>query len=387
MTFWLRRARLAAAALALAAVPAAAQESLLELTHRGPELRGAIEALGLIVESMDVSIGLQNSVLKYRISNPTAAPVATVLTMPLPDLDFSDPDDAWSIPGPDPVNFVSLTATVDQKPAALSFSQVARIDEKDISAVLRRSGLPLVPVGTFQNQLAMLTPEAKARLAKDGLIAEAGTDQGGHPLYFPRWSVRTTASRKLDLAPGQSFVVEFRFRTSVGVSRDSVLREPLRSEKGLAREVERRRVDYCLDRGFFGGVDKIVSTAVAQLTRPPEQIGWPQGDGEPERSGGAPQTAAPLAASDAPRQPTIRVFPEANVANLHERRIAFDLGTDAPSAPLRQFRLTVDKGRPTRIVSFCLNNLKKISATGFEMRASDYRPSGALKILLVGPKD
>jgi len=39
------------------------------------------------------------------------------------------------------------------------------------------------------------------------------------------------------------------------------------------------------------------------------------------------------------------------------------------------------------VISFCMNNLKKTSPTGFEMSASDYRPPRELKILLVGPKD
>ncbi len=70
-----------------------------------------------------------------------------------------------------------------------------------------------------------------------------------------------------------------------------------------------------------------------------------------------------------------------------ERRISFDLGAGAPTAPVRQFRLVVDKGKPTRLVSFCLVDLKKISPTAFEMRAVDFRPTGLLRVLLLGPKD
>jgi hypothetical protein len=44
----------------------------------------------------------------------------------------------------------------------------------------------------------------------------------------------------------------------------------------------------------------------------------------------------------------------------------------------------VDKGKPDRVVSFCLDNLKRISATAFEMRVANYTPNGTLKILLVG---
>ncbi|WP_400770283.1 DUF4424 family protein [Methylosinus sporium] len=368
-----RSAGLAAAVLALGFWGARAEETLQELVHRGPELAG-LEAAGLVVEQMELTLGAQNSSLKYRIVNPTAAPARTTVTFPLPEIDFSDPDAAWSIPGADPVNYIGLSATIDQKPAPLAVSQSAFVEGKDVTAALRRSGLPLVPIGFFHDKLATLAPDARARLVKDGLIAENGVDQAGNPIYAPRWSVRGVATRTLDLAPGQSALLDFRFRSSVGVARDSVLREPLRSSKELAAEVERRRADYCLDRAFLAGVDKMVSAAAARRSTAQEAAALPPED---------------VTAADAPKkpQPAARIFPEANVAELQERRISFDLGAGASAAPVRQFRLVVDKGKPTRLVSFCLADLKKISPTAFEMRAADFRPSGLLRVLLVGPKD
>jgi len=371
-----RSARLAAAILALGFCPARAEETLQELVHRGPELAG-VEAAGLVVETMELALGPQNSSLKYRIANPTSAPVRTTLIFPLPEIDFSDPDAAWSIPGSDPTNYVGVAATIDQKPAPLSVAQSAVVDGKDVTAALRRSGLPLVPVGLFHDKLAGLTADARARLVKDGIIVENGTDQAGNPIYAPRWSVRASATRALELAPGQSVLVDYRFRSSVGVARDTVLREPLRSSKELAQEVERRRADYCLDRSFLAGVDKMVSTAAARRSAAQEVV-------VPPPDGAAPEPAATDAAK---KPPAVRIFPEANVADLQERRISFDLGAGAPAASVRQFRLVVDKGKPTRLVSFCLVDLKKISATAFEMRAADFRPTGLLRVLLVGPKD
>ncbi|WP_084570749.1 DUF4424 family protein [Methylosinus sp. PW1] len=368
-----RSAGLAAAILALGFWGARAEETLQELVHRGPELAG-LEAAGLVVEQMELTLGAQNSSLKYRIVNPTAAPARTNVTFPLPEIDFSDPDAAWSIPGADPINYIGLAAIIDQKPAPLAVSQSAFVEGKDVTAALRRSGLPLVPIGFFHDKLAALAPDARARLVKDGLIAENGVDRAGHPIYAPRWSVRGAATRTLDLAPGQSALLDFRFRSSVGVARDSVLREPLRSSKELAAEAERRRADYCLDRAFLAGVDKMVSAAAARRSAAQEAAAL------------APEEAI---AGDAPKkpQPAARIFPEANVAELQERHISFDLGAGAPAAPVRQFRLVVDKGKPTRLVSFCLADLKKISPTAFEMRAADFRPSGLLRVLLLGPKD
>ena len=51
---------------------------------------------------------------------------------------------------------------------------------------------------------------------------------------------------------------------------------------------------------------------------------------------------------------------------------------------IKNFRLVIDKGRPDRVVSFCLDNLKRISPTAFEMRASNFTAANDLKVLLIG---
>jgi hypothetical protein len=369
---------LTAVALLLFCDEGRAQESLSELTYRGLDFSQGSSASALVVEEEELTIGLQNIVVKYRLANPTDQPLAAVLTLPFPDLDFSDPDVAWALPAPDPANYVGLSALIEQRPVKFTLNQTANVDGKEIGPILRQRGLPLVPLGAFQNQLQTLPAEMRARLESEGLIAESGTNQAGEAIYVPRWSVRTTASYKTLLAPGQTIGVDLKFRTSVGLSRDSVLREPLRSEKALAREVEERRAQFCIDHAFYGGVDKIVSAAAAKLARPPEEIADPSG--VPASSGDA------LAASARPKAPTpaIRAFPQANIANLRERRVAFDLGAGAGPAPTKSFRLRVDKGKPERLVTFCFDNLRRISPTVFEMEAKDFQPRGVLKILLIG---
>jgi hypothetical protein len=111
----------------------------------------------------------------------------------------------------------------------------------------------------------------------------------------------------------------------------------LRGTEGMAETVERYRRDYCLPGDFFSGVDK-------------------------------------LAGSD-----------PANTKKLQERRIDYVLETGANWAgPIKSFRLVVDKGRVDRLVSFCFDNVKKISPTTFEARAENFVPTRNLKILLVG---
>jgi len=47
----------------------------------------------------------------------------------------------------------------------------------------------------------------------------------------------------------------------------------------------------------------------------------------------------------------------------------------------------IDKGKTDRLVSFCLDSVKKISPTAFEVRMKDFTPDRDLKILLIGKAD
>ncbi len=364
---------------------ARAQESTSALVHRGLDL-SKLDPAGVALNAQTVTISPQMIAIDYQLANSTAEPVTTLLVLPLPDLDFSDPDVDWSIPSSDPINFTGLMATIDRKPASFSFKQSALVGHKDVSAILRQNGLAWAPLAKFRGQLALLPPQVRAELANARIIAQFGTDRRGNPHYIPAWTVKTTATRSLVLAPGQSVTVELRYRPSVGVMRDSPLREPLRSQKEFALEVARRQAEYCADRAFLRGVDKIVSTFLAEKAKALEAAAGEASLSDPP--GSAEQNVAPM---HRPRQngalpsvPSVRVFPIANEANIREWRIAYDLAAGAPGAPIKDFRLVVDKVKPDRVASFCLDNLKRISPSAFELRAANFTPSKTLQILLVG---
>ena len=219
-----------------------------------------------------------------------------------------------------------------------------------------------MPVGTFQNGINILSPEQRQKLIDSRIILENGADQLGNPIYTPNWTVRTSATRRVTLNPGQSMAVDLQYRTSVGYSLDTPLRLPLRTEKSLSALVQAYRSDYCIDDSFYVGLDKIVAQAPAPRAAQPA----PQ-----------PPAAQPLV-------PPAPAVPEANLSKLRERSFIFSMQSRAVQGPYKDFRLVVDKGQPTRVVSFCLNNLKRISPTAFEMRAVDFQPEGDLKVLLIG---
>lgn len=325
----------AAAFVGLSVDLCAAAESTQELPLGGVVLTKPAD-VNVVIEAADISINPESVLAKYRIVNVGVAPATITLTFPMPDLDFSDPDASFAIPGSDPVNFVGLSTRTGGQSGGFTFTQSAQLNGKDITATLRQNKLALVPIGTFQNQLAALPPDAREKLAQAGVIAQVGNDVQGNPLFFPTWTVRTSGAKRHTFAPGEPVELELRYRTSVGMSLDTPLRNPLRSERALATNVQQHKTDYCVDDAFFTGLDKIAAAT------------------------------------------------EANTAKLRERRIIFVLRGRTPPAPIKDFRLVVDKGRADRVVSFCLDNLKRISPTAFEMRATDYTPERDLKVLLIG---
>ena len=71
-------------------------------------------------------------------------------------------------------------------------------------------------------------------------------------------------------------------------------------------------------------------------------------------------------------------------APYSEQRIDYILKTGANwSGPIKEFRLVVDKGEPDSLVSFCGQDVKKISDTQFEMRKIEFTPDGNLAILIL----
>lgn len=274
----------------------------------------------------------------YRFLNETQAPVTLTVGFPLPELDLSQQDVLYAIPGNDPVNFVDFKTKVDGKAIKFEVVQKARLDAKDVTAAIRGTGLPILLFGgDVQTRIAALPPETRDKLINDGLLIPTGSNEKGEQIFGPAWSAATYFTRKQVFPAGQAVTVEHRYKTSLGASQDTILRKALRTSDGMAEELDRYRKDYCLPADFFGGLDKL--------------------------AGGDP----------------------ANSAGLQERRIDYVLKTGANWAgPIKSFRLIVDKGRVDRLVSFCFDNVKKISPTAFEARLENFVPTQDLKILLIG---
>jgi hypothetical protein len=316
--------------------PADANDSTAELSVGGLVFTRSAE---ISIQSEELTITPEQVSVRYVFLNHTEKPITVTVAFPLPDIDLAEADN-YAFPTDDPVNFVAFQTKVDGKPVAFNINQRAFLGEKDISAVLKESGLPLLPVGTQQKRITELPKATRERLIGEGHLIPAGTDAKGQQLYAGSWIVKTAVVRQQAFPPNKPVVVEHRYRTSMGVSFDTVLRRGLRDNAAMEPEVKRYRAEYCVPDELLRGIDRIAGSA------------------------------------------------EENTARLRERRISYILKTGANwSGPIKDFKLVVDKGRPDRLVSFCLDNVKKISPTAFEVRIKDFTPERDLKILLIGKAD
>lgn len=290
----------------------------------------------IAIDSEMLRISLDAVDVQYRLSNLSGKPLDATVAFALPDIDLSEAENI-SLPSADPVNFVDFRTSIDGQPAALTIDQRAMLGTTDVSGQLQQLKVPLLPIGSRELRPADLPASTQKELVAAGLLMPAGADERGRPRYAPAWVVKTSAVREQTFPADRPVLVEHHYRPSVGSSPDTILRKGLRQNKALAADVARYRKDYCVTDAFLSDLDKRAGAGAA------------------------------------------------NAAHVGERKINYVLKTGANWAgPIKSFKLTIDKGAPDRLVSFCTGPLKPAGANGSEFVATDFRPEADLKILVIG---
>jgi len=288
------------------------------------------------IESEELKITLETVTVRYQFLNQSPNSVTLTVAFPLPDIDLSDGAN-YAIPQADSVNFVKFETKVDGKPIDFTIHQRAMLGDKDVTAQLKDLGIPPLPLDSLPALIKPLPDATRKQMLDQGLLVQAGSNDRGQPLYDAGWRVSTSAVREQTFPPNRVVLVEHRYRTSLGISFDSIMRKAMRQKTGLAKETQRYRRDYCISDGFLADLDKIAGDT------------------------------------------------QNNTSKIEERRISYVLKTGANWAtPIKQFRLLVDTGRAGRLASFCAPNIAKRSPTEYEARAENFTPTSDLKILVVG---
>lgn len=326
-------AGLAACAGLMAAGGVLANDSTAELAAGGLVLT---HSDGIEMRSEDLAISREAVKVRYVFRNVTGKDVTALVAFPMPPItggiDFME-----ALPTEDPENLLGFSTVVDGKPVRARIEQKAFFNGVERTAMLRGLGVPLAP--HLEATVAALDRLPKAdqdRLLKLGMVAPNEYDAGKgweHHLQ-PLWTLKTTYYWEQVFPAARDLVVDHRYTPSVGQSVGTSVGQSWTAPKEMAA----LRAKYCMDDAFMAAFRK------AQTRVGKEAIAF------------------------------------------SEARIDYVLSSGGNwRMPIGDFRLTIDKGRPDSLVSFCATGVTKTGPTRFESRRKDFRPDRDLSILILDP--
>ncbi|TIP76231.1 MAG: DUF4424 domain-containing protein [Mesorhizobium sp.] len=322
------------AALALSATPVFANDSIAELGTGGLILS---RSDAVAMESEDLYISPEKVTVDYVFRNNTDKDVGAIVAFPLPDIE-GDPNEMPAIPDGQSDNFLGFEVTIDGVAAKPQLEQKAFALGIDISADLKAQNVPFYPFGDAARAALAKLPQAIADDWVDrGLIIEDTTDDGSgmKTVHVPFWQLRSTYWWRSTFPANKAVHVAHRYKPSVGGT-SSV---SFFYDGQFQGQYAAYKTRYCMDGAFENAIRKAAK-------------------GNPD---GSP-----------------RYF---------ENRIAYILTTGGnwATGAIGKFKLTVDKGDPKNLVSFCGENVRKVGPTRFEMTAENFYPEHDIDILLLAP--
>jgi hypothetical protein len=328
------KSALVLALIAATVLPTRANDSSAELSTGGLIF---VHNPDVEMRSEDLFISAREVHVRYRFFNSSPRDVTVLVAFPLPDVHVDGSDESVSVPTEDPENFLAFTTTVNGKPVATAVQQRAIAVGLDHTQLLRSLGVPLAPhLATAREALDRLPADKWQDLLRLGIaeIEEYDTGRGMQKHLAPRWALQTTFYWEQTFPALAETLIEHRYKPSVGASVQTALGTPNESKEPWFEEYKEK---FCFDYEFLAAVER-ARRAVNSRT-------------------GAPYS---------------------------EQRIDYILKTGANwSGPIKDFRLVVDKGDADSLISFCGQDVKKISDTEFELRRTDFTPDGNLSVLIL----
>jgi Domain of unknown function (DUF4424) len=330
---------LAAALAGAAAVPFAwanawANDSTAELATGGLVF---VRNDNVEMRSEDLTISVKEVQVRYRFFNKSDKAVTVLVAFPMPEIAVDGPDNNIALPTDDPVNLLAFATTVNGRPVTTKVEQRVFAAGLERTQMLRDLGVPLAPHLQATNEALDKLSRAKwDELIRLGLaeIEQYDVGKGMQDHLLPRWSLHTTFYWEQTFLPKVETVVEHRYKPSVGASVQTALGSPDAAQEDWYEDYLEK---YCLDKEFLAVVERARREAKGQY--------------------GAPYS---------------------------EQRIEYILSTGANWAgPIKEFRLVVDKGDADSLVSFCGDDVKKISPTRFEMKMTDFTPEDDFAVLIL----
>lgn len=321
-------------------VPAFANDTMSTLSAGGLVF---VQTEDVKMASEDLYVSPTEVRVKYEFRNETDRDVKTLVAFPLPDITGSG-DFMVSIPTENITNIFGFETLFEGEPVAATLHQYAFATNIDYTQYLRDLGIPLTPFGEATvSAINALADADKAALFGRGLVVPIDYDggQGWQREFYPTWTLRSTYSWEALFPAGETVEVEHSYKPSVGGTVAVTFLSPAYEDYDPATEYKSK---YCTDEGFVNTVRKTLPN--------------------PDEPYGAPYT---------------------------ESWISYVWSTGGNwSGPIGKFHLTVDKGSPDNLASFCWDGeVKKTSPTTFEMEAADWWPpyNRELEILVLNKQE
>jgi hypothetical protein len=279
------------------------------------------------MQSEDLFISMNEVHVQYHFYNHSNRDIAIQVAFPMPDIPYGAGDFNFVIPTNDPENILGFTTTVNGRPVAASVERKALLDGIDKTEDLRKLGVPIAP--NLTQKYDYLSQETWDQLVRLRLVQDTTKADG---YIQPSWTLKTTYYWQQTFSAHHETIIDHYYRPSVGsvvpVPASYLLKEPFILQFDQSKGLNR----FCIDQTFLNAT-----------VRSPN-------------------------------------------ATWERHSLEYILVTGANwSGPINNFRLVVDKGSPDNLVSFCGQNVRKISPTQFEVRISQFIPTSDLSILILTP--
>jgi len=282
------------------------------------------------MDSEDLYISKDEVRVRYRYTNHSAKDLELTISFPLPAIKAADEEIYGDQAVPD-FSKLAFQTTVDGKPVKFQMMKRAEVKGKDVTQRLQQLGWPLDWItgsGEEPGFVTKLSPAQKTARLTEGLLRKAENGE-----YFPTWDLVTHVTRKQVFPAGKSVEVTHRYAPMIGGSVAGSLMPEVRKE--FPGDI----TQYCIDKAFLAAFDKKIAA---------------------------------------------RKNDDSAVVSYSETWIGYVLSSGRNwKGPIGDFRLVVDKGKAENMVSFCMNGVKKISPTQFEVRRKNFEPKGDLEVLIV----
>lgn len=320
----------ALALLALPAAPALANDSTAVIALGGLTLTTNDT---ISMDSEDLYLSQDEVRVRYRFTNRSARDVETLVSFPVPALPDGLDGHLGDREIPDYRDLKFQTA-VDGKPVELDYVEKLEIAGRDVTKRISELGWPArwntIDYDQALNFIDELSPADRQRYVREGLLRRAKDYEG----LQPAWNLVTYVTRRQVFPAGKTVEVTHRYVPLAGGSVGGVLDPEYRNQSEAFGETAKK---YCIDRAFTAGIDRRLGTK-----------------------------------------------PVGERPSYFEIWLSYILRSGANwRGPIGDFRLVVDKGKPDNLVSFCMDGVRKISPTQFEVRKTNFEPTKDIDVLIV----